>query len=62
MEVLTKDQLQTQVILAAVEIKELERDIKNLQAKKRRRTERLLSLLDLCEGQIKIDFDENKDS
>jgi hypothetical protein len=59
MQTITKDQLQTQVTIVAVEIKELERTIKNLQAKKRRRTERLLSLMDLCEGQIKIDFDES---
>lgn len=60
MEIITKDQLQDSIVKLNIEVLELERTIKNLQAKKRRRTERLNSLLDLCEGQIKIDFDESK--
>ena len=57
MQVLTKDQLQDSIVKLNIEVLELERTIKNLQAKKRRRNERLNSLLDLCEGQIKIDFE-----
>jgi septal ring factor EnvC (AmiA/AmiB activator) len=58
MQVITKEEIRDSVVKVSIEISELEKQIKNLQAKKRRRQDKLNSLLDLCDGQIKIEFDE----